>query len=209
MWAQVSEKFDYGEIRAEVAWAINDTGGDALRGLVSFTPNSAAPTCERLSFIQTARVRVDADTDYPWEMGSGQSHRTIIKTVAAPGIEGGFFIDHDAGRCRPEMLCSPFYRDSWPNSDESADGASTEVEKKTATLFDAPFGWESFESIELEACAICQNPGSLEVLACAHWGGRWPLTSERYILPMTMARRASPTFDDALRRFFNFYGTAP
>ncbi len=132
-----------------------------------------------------------------------------MKTVEGPTVEGGFFIDHDASVCRAGQECSPFYRDSWPNPEESADGSSTAVEKKTASLFDAPFGWESFESIELEACAVCLNQRRYEVFACVRWGGKWPLTAERFLLPLSMAPKASPTFNEALERFFEFYGPRP
>lgn len=72
-------------------------------------------------------------------------------------------------------------------------------------MFDAPFGWENFESIELEACVVCQNHDSLQALVCGKWGGKWPLTEDRSILPITMHEEPSPSFNEALKKFIDFY----
>jgi len=152
------------------------TGEDVLHGFVSFAPGPAAPACRALRFVQAARVEVSPGRDIDW--AEGQQNRNLVRTAAdaARGVEAGYFIDHDATRCAAGAACSPYYRDSWPNPDESADG-STSPDPRSASLADYPFGWTSFERIALEACVRCVDTG--DFLGCAVWGADWPETGSR------------------------------
>jgi hypothetical protein len=187
------------QMRININWTINQTGSDALYSKITFTPNDKTPTCDRLSFIQTAKVQTSPGVNYIWKETEGQSNRNLMLT------NSGYFIDHDASKCEKDKKCSPFYRDSWENLDESNDGASGDLIKKEAIMLDAPFGWESFESIDLEACSICQNGIELKVLACLEWGGSWPSTSDRAINSIKFNSKPSKDFENALYRFINFY----
>ncbi len=205
-WALVQrQNVPTGELSIEINWIINFSGNDALSSLISFKPNKQAPTCERLSFIQTARLQVTEDIDYIWDEIEGQKSRNFMMTSSSLITKPGYFIDHDALKCQQGKTCSPFYRDSWENPDESHDGESSLQNKKMASMFDAPYGWERFEQIDLEACAVCQNGSDLQVLACAHWGGKWLPTEDKSILPVHMSEEASATFYDALKKFHHYY----
>jgi hypothetical protein len=184
LWAaSVEYKSLVGVMSADIKWEINHTGTDILYALLKLRPNEHVPTCSRLSFIQIAKLTVNG-SDYVWADSEGQSNRNLILTKKQSGIEPGYFIDHNASLCTRGKSCSPFYRDSWANEEESQDGASTNFSKKAASLFDAPYGWERFEEIKLEACAVCQNGEELKVLSCVEWGGKWPLIEQRQILPI-------------------------
>jgi len=125
------------------------------------------------------------------------------KAGAANGVTPGFFLDHDAFKCAPGAACSPYFRDSWPNPDESGDGANSAKNRSEASLVDYPFGWEFFERITLETCARCADTG--EFLGCASWGGSWPAVGDRSLLPASASERPSATFNEALRLFDAFY----
>ncbi|MBY0414653.1 MAG: hypothetical protein K2Q18_10825 [Bdellovibrionales bacterium] len=202
---EASREFSTGKLSINTKWISNQMGSDALYAFINFNPSNNTPTCQRISFIQAARVRTSDKTDYVWKATEGQSNRNHIMTKKSASIQDGFFIDHDASLCKQGKKCSPFYRDSWENNDESKDGMSLEGQKESASMLDAPFGWESFEEIKLEACAVCQEGEELKVLSCVEWGGIWPITDSKEILPLKFRKEASPTFKEALEKFQSFY----
>jgi hypothetical protein len=189
-------RLEAGTITTEESWTTNpETGEDVLRGRVTFTPSATTPSCRSIRFVQAARVQTSKDHDLDWD--GGQQNRNLMRTKADParGITPGYFVDHDAYKCSPGKACSPYFRDSWANPDESQDGSSA----KPASLIDYPFGWTSFESIDLESCARCADTGAF--LGCAQWGGSWPATGERTLRPTSAADTPSATFNEALRLF--------
>lgn len=202
---EASSKFPLGTASADIHWGSNDTGDDVLIANLKFTPNKKTPLCERISFIQTAQVEKAPGVDYEWNEAEGQTNRNHIRTKKTATIERGFFIDHDAIKCKDKKNCSPFYRDSWPNSQYSQDGFSLAHKSQPASLHDAPFGWTSFEQIRLEACAYCVTAGQKSPLGCLDWGGYWGLTGPKTVLPIKFHERPTATFLDALKRFEEFY----
>lgn len=203
---EASMKFPTGVASAEIYWGTSeDTGEDILVANLKFDPNKKAPLCERISFIQTAQVETAPGKDYEWNEAEGQANRNFIRTKLAPGIERGFFIDHNAIKCQLGSKCSPYYRDSWPNVDYSQDGYVRPGSMTHASLHDAPYGWTNFEQIRLEACAYCINPGSAIPMGCMKWGGYWGMTGPKKILPISFHERPTQTFLTALKAFVNFY----
>ncbi len=190
------EYLPLGQMSTQVNWGENEFHEEVLLGKVSFRPNAHTPYCSSIRFIQAARVRFQDGRDLQWEMGEAPRNR--MRT------DSGFFIDHSAFQCEGNKNCSPYYRDSWPNPNESQDGFNT-VGPVEASLFDAPFGWSIFDSIELEACAYCLNGRERSSLGCAHWGGRWGQTGDKVLLPVRYEPGPSSHFLDALRRFEAFY----
>jgi hypothetical protein len=179
---------------------------DVLAGKVSFLPkrNNLKKSCNNISFIQTARVLNNQGLDYQWP--SGQHVRNAIRTIAQNNkIQAGYFVDHDASACHPkESGCSPFFRDSWPNSEEgSQDGSFSNKVAKKAVLIDYPFGWDVMSSISLEACAVCRDNG--EYWGCATWGGTWPMLGARFVHIPEAAEQPTETFESALKNFWKFY----
>ncbi len=193
-----------GLVTAAVNWTSDPfTGEDVLHGRIVFAPNASAPACGPVRMVQVARVEAAPGRDLDW--GTGESNRNLMRTAAEParGILPGYFVDHDAFKCRPGAPCSPYYRDSWANPDESSDGESSASGRRAASLADYPFGWQGFERITLEACARCSATG--EFLGCVDWGGDWPPTGPRTLLTPSASEIPSPTFLEALARFQAFY----
>lgn len=199
---------DTGDFTVETQWKkISQTLDeiDVLYGRVKFTPKHGAltSTCKSISFIQTARVLDNTGNDYRWPLGQ-QARNRIMTKKSSNGVAAGFFIDHDASLCEEGGVCSPFYRDSWPNSqDGSRDGSLEPNRSLEAILIDYPFGWEFISSISLEACAVCRD--HMEIYGCATWGGSWPALGERSVQEVEVSNLPSPTFSNALLRFKRYY----
>jgi|GEM_PF-631007 len=197
-----------GTMTVEESWTSDPTTGeDVLHGFVSFAPGPKAPACRALRFVQAARVETAPGKDLDWAQGQQDRNLTRTSADAASGAAAGWFVDHDATRCRAGAACSPYYRDSWANPDESADGASAPPDARAASLADYPFGWDFFERISLEACARCVDTGVF--LGCARWGAEWPSTGARSLSAPSAAEAPSPTFAAALRLFDAFYPAKP
>lgn len=194
-----------GSITVQVGWVIDPvTSLDALRGRIEFRPDpNRGSSCSSIRFIQVAKVEQSGGRDLNWSMG--EANRNLIRTASGrhTGIEGGYFVDHEAFRCMKGQPCSPYFRDSWPNPDESQDGFQLGIATAPASLVDYPFGWDSIEQITVESCARCLDTGSF--LGCAKWGGRWPARGPRDILAIKVHEVPSLTFLAALRRFEVFY----
>ena len=193
------------EFSASVTWTSDpDTGEDVLRGYVQYTPPAASKSCASIRLIQVARVEVTPGQELQWQ--GSEENRNQMRTQADPshGIEPGYFVDHDAGKCSEEKSCSPYYRDSWPIADESQDGSNIGSTPKIASLVDYPVGWTQFQRITLESCARCVDTG--EFYGCVSWGGNWPDTGERAILGPKLSAAPSPTFLASLSAFIRFYG---
>ncbi|MEY2988105.1 MAG: hypothetical protein RJB13_1626 [Pseudomonadota bacterium] len=197
-----------GEFVIESKWKKIEQTSDAidvLYGRVKFTPKfkDFTPACNNISFIQSARVLDNAGQNYKWPSGQQARNRMMTKK-SANGVAAGFFIDHDASLCAESRECSPFYRDSWPNTqDGSHDGASTPGRTSSAVLIDYPFGWEFISSISLEACAVCRD--DMKIYGCATWGGTWPPVGERFVHEVNASNLPSATFSSALLRFQRHY----
>lgn len=193
-----------GTMRVEESWLVDPvTQEDVLRGRVTFTPGRSAPACRSVRFVQAARVETKLGQDLDWP--SGEAPRNLMRTRpdAARGVVAGYFVDHDAYKCAAGRACSPYFRDSWPNPDESADGANTPRPGRAASLVDYPFGWSMFERISLESCARCVDDGSY--LGCARWGATWPEIGDRLLAQPSAAAAPSPTFLEALKLFGQYY----
>lgn len=67
-----------------------------------------------------------------------------------PETGGDVLRGHAAFQPTAGKPCSPYFRDSWANPDESQDGANYGGAAGEASLADYPFGWDSFETISLE-----------------------------------------------------------
>lgn len=197
-----------GTFQVEVRWKKAQQTSDeidVLFGRVEFFPKKSASfsSCKNVSFVQTARILDNNGADYSWPLG--QTARNLIRTKAnARGVVGGYFIDHDASKCIDTKQCSPFFRDSWPNTqDGSRDGSLSSRGAKPVVLVDYPYGWEFISSAKLEACAVCRTDA--RILGCATWGGEWPMTGERFVFDIEAADSPSATFLDAVRRFKAHY----
>lgn len=210
--AAIKAQFDLpkGKFSLDTRWTkIQQTADetDVLAGRVTFLPKqfSTQQSCGAISFIQIARVLDNRGEDFEWPLG--QDARNYMRTtMQGTKISAGYFIDHDASVCKESQpSCSPFFRDSWPNSEDgSQDGSIDERRSRAAVLVDYPFGWEVISSIALEACAVCRESG--EYLGCATWGGTWPPVGERFVHTPQFSERPSATFSNALARFKKYYG---
>jgi hypothetical protein len=197
-----------GTFASEESWLSDPTtGDDVLRGRMTFEPGKSCPICRNLRIVQVARVEVKLGADLDW--ASGQQNRNLIRTRpdAARGVVAGYFIDHDAIKCSPGAACSPYFRDSWPNPDESQDGSKSPQGDAPASLVDYPFGWQNFERISLESCVRCADTG--EFLGCVNWGASWPSVGDRALRVPNASEAPSPTFLEALRLFDSFYPARP
>jgi hypothetical protein len=192
-------------LAANVGWTVDDdTSSDVLRGHIEYRPDPAQRrSCSSIRFIQVAKTTQNGGADYNWQ--GQEERRNLLRTSSdnAAGIRGGYFVDHEAFACKPATPCSPYFRDHWPNSDESGDGFQRGSGSAPASLVDYPSGWETLEQISLESCARCVGNG--EFLGCAEWGARWPAQGQRDIAPIRFRETPSRTFRAALREFDQFY----
>jgi hypothetical protein len=202
---QVEIRGRSGVLTANVSWVVDPaTSTDALRGRIEYLPNrNANSLCSAIRFVQVAKVEQTGGRDFDWTMG--ESNRNLIRTSSNPasGVKGGYFVDHEAFHCMKGHVCSPYFRDSWVNPDESQDGFQLGIKTAPASLVDYPFGWESLEQVMLESCARCVDTGAF--LGCAEWGGSWPERGSREILAISMHDAPSVTFLAALHQFEAFY----
>jgi hypothetical protein len=198
-----------GTLVAEVRWVVDKvTAADALRGRIEYRPDGdPRHCCENIRFVQVARVQKNGGQDYDWQMGEADRNRQRTPAAERYGVMGGYFVDHRAAGCAYGEPCSPYFRDSWANPDESQDGFQRGDERESASLVDYPYGWDAIERISLESCARCVDTGAF--LACAQWGAAWPAQGPRDIAPVRITARPSMTFLAALRRFDSFYGPSP
>jgi hypothetical protein len=202
---QVFIRLRSGMLAANVSWAVDDeTVSDVLRGHIEYRPDARQrASCSSIRFIQVAKTTRNGGADYDWQ--GQEQRRNLLRTSSqtGAGIQGGYFVDHDASACAVTASCSPYFRDHWPNADESGDGFQLQWGSAPASLVDYPFGWEILEQISLESCACCVDTG--EFLGCAQWGARWPEQGQRDITPIRVRETPSRTFRAALRRFDEFY----
>lgn len=192
----------HGLFSADVSWTVNEFKLDVLRGRIEFTPNDAV-VCPSIRGIQTARVEQAQNQDFHWS--GNDAPRNEMKTKDREQRTPGFFVDHDPALCKDGKACSPYYRDSWPNSDESADGfRAAGGSAQAASIIDYPYGWTQFEEISLETCMVCDETG--QVFGCVDWGAIWPAVGERRLHRPKFHEVPSATFWRALRNFQKYYG---
>jgi hypothetical protein len=189
-----------------IAWVEIDTIIDyteALRGIIKYTPAKTSPACENISFIQTAKVVTNENSDYEWPLG--EAPRNTIKTKEGFGIKPNYYIDHMAVNCEQEDgKCSPYFRDYWPNEEDGSKDGKNNGEQSPAVLVDYPFGWDFIKSIELEACAVCRE--SSKVLSCFQWGGIWDIVGEPEFIINGSTDKPTGTWIKALENFNMYYG---
>lgn len=180
---------------------------DVLNGRVGFKANSTVnvDSCGDISFIQIAKILDNQGRNFEWPMGQETRNKIRTQKRATRGVEDGWFVDHDDTKCQDtKEVCSPFYRDSWPNTDDgSRDGQNKNNAYSRAVLVDYPFGWEVISSAQLETCAVCRKDAV--ILGCVTWGGHWPATGERTLQEISSSETASNTFADALKNFNRHY----
>jgi hypothetical protein len=199
-----------GTVSADIGWTTDRiTGEDVLRGKIVFTPNSEGPNCNSIRMIQVAKVLESPDVfdDHLWDRNSGNYDRNFIRTLhnEESSITGGYFIDYLAVNCAKGRPCAPYYRDHFPNSDESHDGRKDHNEFTPASLVDYPFGWSIIYTISLETCSVCTSGRDTTVMGCVKWGATWPLSSPRQISPVEASHDPSKTFTKALDNFNRYY----
>ena len=194
---QASVELHSGTLLATVRWTFdNDLTADVLRGRVEFRPNARqCAACLHIRFIQIARTQRNGGAEYTWT--GFEENRNQIRTP------DGFFVDHRASACTNGEHCSPYFRDSWANPRESADGFLRGKSVGAASLVDYPFGWDVMQHISLESCARCVETG--EYLGCAKWGAEWKPVSPRRITAIQVEEKPSATFLNALEKFETFY----
>jgi len=194
-----------GTLAATVSWDLDDeTHCDLLRGRIEYRPGSdPRGACSSIRFIQVAKTERDNGIDYGWQGLEGRRNFLRSSSKMGPGVQGGYFVDHKASACAPATPCSPYFRDHWPNPDESSDGFQANWGAAPASLVDYPYGWDILAYIALESCARCVETG--EFLGCVEWGARWPAVGARTISPISVREGPSPTFLAALRAFEEFY----
>jgi hypothetical protein len=194
-----------GVMSASVRWTVDpDTSSAVLRGRIQYRPDAGQrASCSSIRFIQIARTTQHGGANYDWQ--EYEKPRNLIRTSSdgAAGIDGGYFVDHEPFACTPSASCSPYFRDYWPNADESRDGYQLSSDSAPASLVDYPFGWDILEQISLESCARCTQTG--EFLGCASWGARLPAQGQREISPILIREAPSKTFHAALDKFDEFY----
>ena len=203
-------------------WSVDPGDPDhptILDAHISFLPNQLLPLCQDLRMIQVAQVlanTIDGNGNQQYVWTDGQSDRNFMETNADPvrDIEPGYFIDHDASKCARGQSCSPYFRDSWPNSNASHDGYVKPAKFysqpnliRSTSVADYPVGWDAITQIRLETCVVCQDNGM--IYQCVRWGGyrpQWgPLPLKTQIFRPRAAHSPSATFLRALALFDNFY----
>ncbi|GEM_PF-2267973 len=183
---------------------------DVLSGNISWYASSNSEYCKNLSFIQIARVLDNNQQDYEWKMD--QADRNAFKTQIQEkklSIQPGFYVDIDAKKCKKNTPpCSPYYHSHFgPPLTGSKSGSHEKDNVTPAILIDFPFGWSQIESIELEACVVCEQTraAAAAIQGCVKWGAKWPIQEHRTLFPLTTSDQPSDTFVDALNRFNDFY----
>lgn len=200
---------DSGTFTLDVDWMFEiSRAAEILRGYVEFTPHYEAPGCANISLIQAARLDLELYGDSVW--GGGEANREKMKTREdqSQQIVGHYYIDHQANFSPPQSQRSPFFRDSWPNAKESADGFISKGSTRSASLVDYPYGWDStygMDRISLETCAVCRENGY--IYGCVQWGAQRPLSpwSQREVFFPRARSEPTATFSEALRLFKDFY----
>jgi hypothetical protein len=202
---QIAMRVRSGLVTGQVSWVVDEsTSSEALRGRIEYRPDAdRSCSCSKIRFVQVARVARSGGRDYDWEMG--ETHRNLLRTIGDPDsrVRSGYFVDHKAVGCAAGRPCSPYFRDSWANPDESRDGFQRGTQTAPASLIDYPYGWDTIEQVALESCARCVDSG--EFLGCAEWGATWPGRGPREIQPIQIHQAPSETFRAALRQFEAFY----
>ncbi len=201
-----------GEFTMKAQWTVDpDQGNDVLQSFVSFSPDARVfPHCDSLKMIQIAQLKTNDGSKFVWS--GAQTNRNQMMTVADSSrkIVGGYYVDHDASRCKKSSpSCSPYFRDSWPNVEGSQNGYVQGPSKsQSVSLLDYPTGWDNFEQIQLETCVACEDHEQL--FDCIRWGATWPTIQQgsqdvRVIFQSREAAAPSPTFIEALKIFHSFY----
>lgn len=187
---------DNGIFSLQTGWLYDDTkSGDVLVGILSFEPSAEAHACNKIGFIQAAQVKDLKGQDLLWP-GTLASRNKMRSS-------DGYFVDHDSSRCEAGKSCSPFFNDWWPDESRSKTGEVENGVTEPAGMADFPFGWTAFNSIRLEACAVCADDG--EVYGCVKWGATWPSDGPRVLETASASEEPSENFIMAVQKFVEFY----
>jgi hypothetical protein len=194
------------------------TGGAiGEKGTIDFRPFATAKKTNNLRLLQIVQVREKASgADHDWT-GTTEARRNDARTTAAPGtsgapgVEGGYFVDHFAARSTPRAKASdaevsPYYRDHAPNASKSHDGwlkSATDIQ--SASLWDFP-NTEPGYTFKFETAAKAADTGLI------YGTVKWQFTTSGTAKAPTItgdtwdvANGESATFDAALDRFNDVY----
>lgn len=172
----------FAEFNYSIKWDLNDFGEDVLFAIIEYESE-----CKNKNFIQIAKVIDNENKDLVWDLASGEMNRNETSV-------DGFFVDIYHHRCQKGKACSPFYKDYFPEGENS---------KNKIKMIDAPFGWSRFEEIRLETCVFCSDTNRFE--GCISWGGTFPLFGDKRIIHNVEKINVSNNFIKALKLFYNFY----
>ena len=144
-----------------------------LDGTISFTPAPATPDTKTIKLLQAGReVDLDTGKDVVWT--DDFAARMDMETVADPkkGIDPGWAIDINVreahkrtSRDNPDV--SPYYRDYWPNPDDSQNGSKKGKTIVDASLSDYP-GSTGHDKFSFETVAVSVDTGT--VYGSVQWG---------------------------------------
>jgi hypothetical protein len=187
------------------------------KGTIDFLPVATAKKTNNLRLLQIVQLREKtAGTDFDWSK-TAEARRNDSMTKAAPGasgapgVEAGFFVDHNASASTPRTAASdasvsPYYRDHWPNSAESHDGyvkSSTDV--KSASLWDFPQYVPGY-TFKFETAAKGADNGAI------YGTVKWQFTTAGTTAAPTVSGESwdvteseSATFDAAVNQFNDVY----
>ena len=127
----LTEPRDVGKGTFKMNMKINSFPGVkcGLDGTISFKPGSTTPDTKTIKLLQAGREEdLDTGKDVVWT--DDFSARMDMETVADPkkGIDPGWAIDINLAEAhkrawKDEPDVSPYYRDYWPNRDDSQNGS--------------------------------------------------------------------------------------
>jgi hypothetical protein len=181
-----------------------------MSGTIAFKPKATAPDSTRIRLFQALRFEdLTTGKDYVWT--GSYAGRTNTETVADPsrGIAGGWGIDHDPTTATVRTkLADPavgiYYRDWWPNSSSSQDGAKQGATISDASLWDYP-GHSANMRFSFETVAQAADTG--HVYGTIAWGFTISDAAKGKIEHEYASGRdvTLATTDAALRRYNEYY----
>jgi hypothetical protein len=136
-----SGKFDINMV------AVENAGGQCgEQGTIKFTPQPRAARSNKLRLLQIVKTTTGGPSapDYTWGGGESRRNQAMTRADAGKGVEGGYFVDHQAASATPRSKAtdanvSPYYRDYWANSSQSQDGwIKSDTDIQPCSLWDFP-----------------------------------------------------------------------
>ena len=171
----LTEPRDVGKGTFKMNMKINSFPGVkcGLDGTISFKPGSTTPDTKTIKLLQAGREEdLDTGKDVVWT--DDFAARMDMETVADPkkGIDPGWAIDINLAEAhkrawKDEPDVSPYYRDYWPNRDDSQNGSKKGKTIVEASLSDYP-GSAGHERFSFETVAVSVDTGT--VYGSVQWG---------------------------------------